>query len=79
MSDMPTSAKLGMYIAGMCEVHKRIEDNPYPYLDELVNEIANLEQALDKRLRQEYMDEDHRLGGIGVSYEEFKRRALSGG
>jgi len=42
-----------------------------------VSEVAKLERALDKRLRQEYMDEDHRLGGIGISFEQFREGALA--
>ena len=39
---------------------------------EVLKRFAQLEAALDKRLRQEYMDEDHRLGGIGITFEQFK-------
>ncbi len=41
-----------------------------------IEEVALLERALHKRLRQEYMNEDHRLGGIGITYEEFVGQAL---
>lgn len=38
--------------------------------------LEAMERALEKRLRQEYMDEDHRLGGTGRSFEAFKRATL---
>ena len=46
-------------------------------IDEWATEVAKLERALDKRLRQEYMDEDHRLGGIGITFEQFRESALA--
>ena len=47
-------------------------------MDEVIKGVAELEVALDKRLRQEYMGEDHRLGGIGTTFEEFRDEALGG-
>jgi len=43
----------------------------------VAKQVAKLEAALEKRLRQEYMDEDNRLGGIGITYEQFKKDALT--
>jgi len=42
----------------------------------LTEKVERLEKALDKRLKQEYMDEDHRLGGTYRTYEQFKQDAL---
>ena len=51
--------------------------------DKLADEVAQLEEendalkrSLEKRLRQEYTNEDHRLGGISISFEQFYEAAL---
>ena len=52
------------------------EDDAANHLWKLADEIVQLEQALDKRLKQEYMDEDHRLGGTGRTFDEFRKAVL---
>lgn len=55
-----------------------LERQSPPDINKALSILAKLEAALDKRLRQEYMDEDHRLGGIGITFEEFRKIELRG-
>lgn len=67
------------HISHPCEECGRIAGYPLPPLPGVWRQyFAQLEASLDKRLRQEYMDEDHRLGGIGITFEEFRKKALGG-
>ena len=63
----------------MLSLSERMLSPDAGFIEDYADEVAQLEAALDERLRQEYMDEDHRQGGIGVTYEQFKEDALKEG
>ena len=41
--------------------------------------VEQVEVALERRLRQEYDDEENRQGGLGITYDQFKIDALKEG
>lgn len=44
--------------------------------NEIILYMAKLESALNERLAEEYQEEDHRLGGTGRTFDQFKKEVL---